>query len=332
MDNLILLFFIGFVSGIFSGFFGVGGGFFLTPVLNILGLQIVTAIGTGFFALLGNALVGAWRHLRLGNGHLKLGIILGLSSIGGVEFGKRFVLYLERQNLAETSIRVTYIIILILISFFMMKEYLSGTKKTADNQKGKGTQDQEKSFLPKRIVSKIGFPPKIMLPQSESVSISCWVIIAAGVLIGFLSGLLGVGGGFIALPFLIYVVGVPAITAVGTSLIIVFFTSSYGAFTYAIAGHVDWTTAVVILTGSIVGIQLGVAAVKTAAEIRIKVLFAILLFYVAISVFFKQIELTIASSYLVVSGALGLCLIILYPIGRDFLARALHRKKKNFFF
>lgn len=141
-----------------------------------------------------------------------------------------------------------------------------------------------------RIVSKIGLSPKIMLPQSESVSISCWITVAAGVLIGFLSGLLEVGGGFIALPFLIYVVGVPAITAVGTSLIIVFFTSSYGAFAYTIAGHVDWTTAIVILAGSILGIQLGVAAVKTAAEIRIKVLFAILLFCVAVSVFFKQIE------------------------------------------
>jgi uncharacterized membrane protein YfcA len=332
MDNLIFLFFIGFISGIFTGFFGVGGGFFLTPALNILGLQIVYAIGTGFFALIGKALFGAWRHMRLGNGHLKLGLIVGLSSIGGVEFGKRFVLYLERQNLAGTSIRATYIFILILISFFMLRDYLSRTKKTEGNQKGKGTQDQEKIFLPMRIVSKIGLSPKIMLPQSELVSVSCWVLVAVGVLIGFLSGLLGVGGGFIALPFLIYVLGVPAIMAVGTSLIIVFFTSSYGAFSYAITGHVEWTIAVFILIGSLLGIQLGVAAVKTVAEIRIKVLFALLLFCIAVSVFLKQIELTIVSSYLVVSGALVLCLIILYPIGRDFLARALHRKKKNFFF
>ena len=125
MTNLILLFFIGFISGIFTGFFGVGGGFFLTPALNILGLQIVYAIGTSFFSLVGKALFGAWRHLILGNIHLKLGIILGLSSIVGVEFGKKFVLYLESQNLAGTSIRATYIIILILISFFMLREYIS---------------------------------------------------------------------------------------------------------------------------------------------------------------------------------------------------------------
>ena len=93
----------------------------------------------------------------------------------------------------------------------------------------------------------------------------------------------------------------------------------------------DWTIAVFILIGSLLGIQLGVAAVKTATEIRIKVLFAILLFCVAVSVFFKQIELTIVGSYLVVSGALVLCLIILWPVGRDFFVRVLLKKKRALF-
>ena len=151
MTNLFLLSLIGFISGIFAGFFGVGGGFFLTPTLNILGLQIVYAIGTSFFVLVGNALFGAWRHLRLGNIHLKLGMILGLTSIGGVELGKRFVLYLERQNLAGTSIRVTYIIILILISFFMLREYLSRTKKWQTIRKGR--EHKVKRKAPCRCVS-----------------------------------------------------------------------------------------------------------------------------------------------------------------------------------
>jgi len=331
MDNLISLFLIGFISGIFTGFFGVGGGFFLTPVLNILGLQIVYAIGTGFFALIGKALFGAWRHLRLGNGHLKLGLIVGLSSIGGVEIGKRFVLYLERLNLAETSIRVAYIVILVLISFFMLRECVYQRKRTAEKSTGREIQEKKKINLLMRWISMIRLSPKVVLPYSELGYVSFWVLVAAGFLVGIFSGILGVGGGFIALPFLIYVVGVPAITAVGTSLIIVFFTSSYGAFAYAITGHVDWTIAVFILIGSLLGIQLGVAAVKTAAEIRIKVLFALLLFCVAVSVFLKQMELTIVGSYLVVSGAIVLCLIILWPVSRHFLAKALLRKKRAHF-
>lgn len=311
MTNLLLLSLIGFISGVFTGFFGVGGGFFLTPTLNILGLQIVNAIGTSFFALIGKALFGAWRHLRLGNIHLKLGMILGLSSIGGVELGKRFVLYLERQNLAGTSIRFTYIIILVLISFFMLREYLSRAKTTAENQEGKGTQGQEKSFLLMRTVSKIRLSPKITLHESEIGSISCWILAAVGILIGFLSGAIGVGGGFISLPLLIYVVGVPAIMAVGTSLIIVFLTSSYGAFAYAITGHVDWVVAVVILAGSLPGVQIGVTAAKNAAEMKIKNLFALLLFCVAISIFLKQIEIPTVGSYMVVITACMLALVIL---------------------
>ena len=327
MTNLFLLSLIGFISGIFTGFFGVGGGFFLTPTLNILGLQIVYAIGTSFFVLVGNALFGAWRHLRLGNIHLKLGMILGLTSIGGVELGKRFVLYLDRQNLAGTSIRVTYIIILILISFFMLREYLSRTKTTADNQEGKGTQGQEKSSLPMRIVSKIGLSPKITLHESEIGSVSCWVLVAVGVLIGFLSGALGVGGGFISLPLLIYAIGVPVIMAVGTSLIIVFLTSSYGAFAYAITGHVEGITAVVILVGSLLGLQLGGMAAKAGAEMRIKFLFALLLLCVAVSVLLKQVGMTVLGGYLVVSTACALCFIIIWPVSRDYFVKILIRNK-----
>ena len=327
MTHLFLLFLIGFISGVFTGFFGVGGGFFLTPALNILGLQIVYAIGTSFFALIGKALFGAWKHLRLGNIHLKLGIILGLSSIGGVELGKRFVLYLDRQNLAGTSIRITYIIILILISFFMLREYLSRTRKTADNQEGKGTQGQEKSSLAMLIVSKIRLSPKITLHESEIGSVSCWVLAAVGVLIGFLSGVIGVGGGFISLPLLIYVVGIPAIMAVGTSLIIVFLTSSYGAFAYAITGHVEVITAAVILVGSFLGVQIGVMAAKTAVEMRIKFLFALLLLCVAVSVLFKQIGMAVLGVYLVVSTAFALCFIIIWPVSRDYFAKILIRKK-----
>jgi len=150
----------------------VGGGFFLTPVLRILGLEIVTAIGTCFFALIGNAAIGAWKHLKGGNGHFKLGVIMGLSGVGGVEFGKRFVLYPESQNLAGSSIRSIYIVILILISSFMLNEYRAEKKRMDAAQKEGKKQERKKICLPMRIVSKIGLPPKIRLPQSDLGSVS----------------------------------------------------------------------------------------------------------------------------------------------------------------
>ena len=329
MADLILLFIVGIISGIFTGFFGVGGGFFLTPVLNILGLQIVIAIGTVFFSVLGNSLLGAWQHLKQGHVVLKLGILLGLSSIGGVEIGKRFVLYLDKLNLAGTSIRAMYITILVLVSLSMLKECVFQRKKTTGGLVEREIHGKKKNNLLMRWISRTGLSPKTTLPHSELGCVSLWVLVAAGLLIGILSGILGVGGGFISLPFLIYVIGLPAIMAVGTSLIVVFFTSSYGAFTYAISGHVDWTTALVILIGSFLGIQLGVVATKTAAEKRIKVLFALLLLCVAVSVFLKQIDSPNVGIYLVVSGSIILCLIIFWPVGRNFLAKGLNRKKRT---
>jgi uncharacterized membrane protein YfcA len=309
MENLILFILIGFISGIFTGFFGVGGGFFLTPVLNIFGLQIVSAIGTAFFALVGKSLFAAWRYRRLGNIHLKLGIILGLSSIGGVEIGKRSVLFLERQNLAEASVGIAYILILITTSFFMLREYFSRVMKTPDGQKEKPAQTG--SYMLAQIVSKVTLPPKVNFRRSELKSVSFWVLVPGGVLIGFLSGFLGCGGGFISLPLLIYVFGVPVISAVGTSLIIVLLTSSYGAFAFASSGNVDWTIAGVLIIASFLGIQLGVAAARSAPELRLKALFAFLLIFIAISVFLKQIELSILSSYVAVSSALLICFFIL---------------------
>jgi len=326
MTHLIFLFFIGIISGIFTGFFGVGGGFFLTPVLNILGLPIITAIGTVFFALVGNSLLGAAQHLKQRHVTLRLGIFLGVFSIAGVEIGKRIVLHLDKHNLAETSIRIAYIVILILIALSMLKDCFSQRKQKTQQSTENDNVAKKKCAWPIQLVSKITLPPKIYLPYSELGYVSFWVLIAAGFLIGIFSGILGVGGGFISLPFLIYILGAPTIVAVGTSLIIVFFTSCYGAFTYTLTGHVDWTTALVILVGSFLGIHLGVAATKTAAETRIKLLFALLLLCVAASVFLRQLELTSPGKVLVVSGALVLCFTILWPLIHTFGNGSKHRK------
>jgi len=125
---------------------------------------------------------------------------------------------------------------------------------------------------------------------------------------------------------LIYAAGISALVAVGTSLVTVFFSGSYGAFAYTMTGHVDWTAGIVVLAGSILGIHLGVAAVNAVAEKRIKILFALLLFCVTVSVLLKQLDLKIAGSYVVMSGAAALCLVILYPFMRNFLSRVFRRK------
>jgi len=301
----------------------------LTPALNILGLHMVYAIGTGFFTLVGKTLFGAVKHHRLGNIDLRLGIIIGIFSGAGVELGKRLVLYLEKLNLTGTYVRVAYIILLVLISIFMMREYYLYLKTKQTGQEGETVKMQKKKSALIHQIHGIGLPPKISLLHGEVNSISIWVLIVFGILIGFLSGFMGLGGGFISLPVLIYVIGLPAIRAVGTTLVIVFFTSCYGTVAYAIAGRVEWIPGLIILAGSLIGVQMGVYATKYVTGVRIKILFALLLLFVAISVFLKQINVVTISSYIIVSSACALCLVILFPLGKNLLARTSSQGKSK---
>jgi len=327
MINPFLLLLLGFILGILTGFFGVGGGFLLTPALNILGFQMVYAIGTGFFTLMGKTLFAAIMHHRLGNLDLRLGITVGLFSIAGVELGKRLVLHLERLHLAGVYVRVAYIVLLVLISIFMLKEnyHYWSTKQNEQKKKIPETQESRSAFT--RLAYRIGLPPRVSLPHSGTDSISLWVIIASGMVIGFLSGFMGLGGGFIALPFLIYVIGVPTMTAVGTSLVIVFLISCYGTAVYAIGQYVEWIPALIILAGSLLGVQLGVYATKYVTGMKIKILFALLLLVVAVSVFLKQINMATFSTWLILSSACALCLAIVFPLGKSLLTRNNRRGK-----
>lgn len=321
MINPFVLFLLGLIVGILTGFLGIGGGFLLTPALNILGLQMVYAIGTDFFAIAGKTLFGAVKHHRLGNVDLRLGIIIGIFSIPGVELGKRLVLYLETLKLAGTYVRVAYIVLLVLISIFMMREYYLFFKKKQTGQEGEKVKMQKRKSALIRHIHEIGLPPKISLLHGEVNSISIWVLIIFGILIGFLSGFMGLGGGFISLPVLIYVIGVPAIRAVGTTLVIVSITSCYGTAAYALAGTVEWIPALIILAGSLIGVQMGVYATKYVTGVRIKILFALLLLFAAGSVFLKQINMVTLSSYFMAISACALCLVILFPLGKKLLAR-----------
>jgi uncharacterized membrane protein YfcA len=315
-----VLLLLGFLLGVLTGFFGVGGGWLLTPALNILGLPMVYAIGTGFFALVGNTLYASTRQHKLGNVDIKLGIIMGISSTVGVELGKRVVFHLERVNLAGTYVRAAYMLLMLIISLSMLREYFCYWKMDRKEESVEGAAGQDRTSGLASSIHRIGLPPRISHPCSGVHSISLWVIITSGILIGFLSGFMGIGGGLIGLPLLIYVIGVPTIFAVGTSLVVVLITSCYGTGVFALAGYVEWITALILLAGSLVGVRLGVYATIYVTGMKIRVLFALMVLAVAVSVFLKQINMATVSSYLVMSTACALCFAILFPFG-----------KKNFF-
>jgi len=325
--DLILFLCFGFIFGMLTGFFGVGGGFLITPVLNILGFPMVKAIGTSFAVIVVNTLVGAVKHYRLGNVDFRLGVLLGLVSIIGVELGKRQVFYLERLNLAGPYVRGAYIFVLFLISILMLGEYYQNIrpKKGRSNIEIKGMEEKKGALA--LWISRLKIPPTIFLSPSGADSISIWVILATGVSVGFISGFMGIGGGIIVVPLMIYVMGIPTMMAVGTSLISTFFASSYGMIVYAIAGKAEWVSVLIILAASVVGVQVGVYATQYIPPMKIRFLFALFPLFVALSVLLKQIEMVTASTYLVGVSALILSLIILLVTVRNRLAQPSSERK-----
>jgi uncharacterized membrane protein YfcA len=316
MVNLYIFFPLGFIFGTLTGFLGIGGGFFMTPALNILGFEMTYAIGTTFCAIAGNTFFGAIKHYGLGHVDLRLGTILGLLTLVGVNLGKSFLFHLEKVNLAGTFVRVAYIFLLLLISLFMLKEfsqYLNPKKRRGFSEDKE--VEEKKHFLTLQI-HRIKIPPRLSFPQSGVKDISTWVILFFGILIGFLSGFMGIGGGFVSLPVLIYGIGVPTTLAIGTSLINVFLTSFYGTILYAMEGTVEWISVLILLAGSLFGVQVGAHATKYVTPMKIKVLFALFLFVVAISILLKQTGYATLSSYLLLSAAFLLAFVILFPLIR----------------
>lgn len=322
--NILVLILVGFFVGVLGGFFGVGGGWIVTPALNSFGFHMAYAIGTDISQIFATSIVGTRKHSKLGNVDWKLGFISVIGSVIGVELGAQTVMLLERYNEAGPVIRITYLFFLLGLGIYMFYDYFiirkRILKKEADlNNKIADLNDtsEQVSPLAKKVQSLV-IPPMISFKTSDIKAVSLWVILAIFLFSGFLSGILGVGGGFIIMPCLVYVVGCPTIIAVGTSLMSVGLTAAYGTFTYAMKGRVELFAAIYMFIGASVGTQFGVAAVRYIKGYGIRILFAIMIILAGCSVLFKQLYasinhdvLRILSEYIVMVSAGFMSFLIL---------------------
>ncbi len=287
--NLLLLLVIGFCVGVIAGFFGEGGGWFVTPALNIFGFPMAFAIGTCLANIFGQSLGATRKHQKMGNIDWKLGFISVSISIIGFEAGSQTVLALEKSGDAGIIIRWCYVLFLSGLSCFMFYDYFVLQKRQL--QEVKSENAGEKDCCRSRIAEKlyqIKLSPMISFPISQIEAVSLWIIIIIFLFTGFISGLLGIGGGFIIMPTLVYLIGLPTIIAVGTTLITVLFSSAFGCFVYAINGKVEVIAAIALLFGASIGAQIGATAVKYIKGYGIRLLFAIMIMFAAMSVITEQ--------------------------------------------
>lgn len=323
----LLLLFLGFTVGVCSGFFGLGGGFMVTPGLNIFGLPISFSVGTSLAQIMGTSIIATAKHRKLGHVDFKLGLILAFGTIPGIELGKNMLLWWDRQGHAESLVRYLYIALFVGLSLFIILDYL---RSASSMKKGQPSGSVFLARLAGRIQG-LRTRPIMSLPKSGIYCISLWVPLALGLFVGIAAGVLGLGGGFILMPILIYLIGIPVKMAIGTQLFTAIVAGAYGSFSYALANRVELLAVIFMLVGASAGAQIGTIATRYVSGARILFFFALTVLLTGFSIALKQAStfpelayLSDLSTFLLLAVAGGMSLVItgLFVIERLREARA----------
>ncbi len=268
---------VGGMVGLLSGLFGVGGGFLLTPLLMFLGISPIVAASSGSAAILAAATTGAFEHSRAGTVDFRMGFTLfsggAIGSIAGVEM----LHSLNRFGPANSVIRVLYVIMLGTIGSLMLAESVRTWRR--------GAYMSERRFqpLPKRTWID-SLPGRVRFPRSE-IEVSFLMPVAMGILSGILAAMMGVGGGFVMVPLMLYVLRMRMHVVVGTSLLQILFTCMLVTVLQSTQNHaVDFVLAFLLAIGSTAGAVVGTRWGRRLRADQLKVLLAVIVLAVAAKV------------------------------------------------
>jgi uncharacterized membrane protein YfcA len=252
-----LLVFIGFTVGIVGGFIGVGGGYMVTPALIVLGFPGYMASGIDMTHIAGKGVVSSLRHRQLGNIDWTLALTMIAGTMLGVELGVRVLVYFKHLGLAAIVLLTTSVVVMFSLFLYTQLETRRAHRqaKALEDEGRDPGRELQTSSLP-RLLQSIPLRP-IVRCRTARVVVSMWVIVLVGVVTGFLAGFLGVGGGFIRVPALVYLVGASTHIAVGTDLVEIVFSGGYGALRHSIEGHVDMMAVLFMISGALFGAQFG---------------------------------------------------------------------------
>jgi len=252
----------GFVIGVLGGFFGVGGSFLAAPALFAAGVPMNFVVGTDLAHIVGKSIVAARKHRALGNIDLRLAGIMVIGTIAGSEIGVQSIELLKKAADVTLVVGSVSIIVFTGISFFSAWEswltFRMPEKKRGNPKTGLAPAKDTLAFDAwARSIQRIKIPPVISLPHSGIESISLWAVIFVAFVGGLFSGFLGGGAGYIRMPSMVYLLGIPTHIAVGTDLFEIIISAGYGTVRHAMNGNVDILIALVMQTGASVGAQIG---------------------------------------------------------------------------
>jgi len=268
--NILLLLGLGGGVGFLSGLFGVGGGFLMTPLLIMVGIPSTVAAATDSNQIVAASTSGTFAHYRLGNVDFKMGFLLLIGGVVGGTVGVQFIKILRAMGNADFVIKVTYVIMLGVIGSYMFVESLQSMRKTAPEEIK--PREPQKPSVYARLVQSL---PWQMRFEKSGVTLSPIMPLVLGVFVGILAAIMGVGGGFIMVPVMVYMLRMPMHVVVGTSLFQILFTCINVTFMQAVSNHtVDLVLAIILLIGSTLGAQFGVRVSRRLKADQLKILLA----------------------------------------------------------
>jgi uncharacterized membrane protein YfcA len=276
--NIAYLFVVGFIGGLVSGFIGSGGAFVLTPAMMSLGVPGLVAVASNMCHKFPKALVGAIKRARYGQVDVKLGLILGISAEAGVLYGIHIQESIKRSFGDAGSnlyVSVAFVVVLGIVGSFVLLDALK-------TYKSGNTHEEEKATKLAKWVQSINIPGTMVYFKSLNAKVSVLFTIPLGFATGMLAATIAVGG-FIGVPSMIYVLGAPSLMASATELVIAFVMGLGGSFKYALSGLVDIRLAMIILAGSLFGIQLGAIGTTYVKPYMIKVVMGVIMITVLFS-------------------------------------------------
>jgi uncharacterized membrane protein YfcA len=267
--NILLLFGLGGAVGFLSGLFGVGGGFLMTPLLIMVGIPSTVAAASDSNQIVAASTSGTYAHWRLGNVDFKMGLFLLVGGVLGGTLGVQLIKILRALGNADFVIKITYVVMLGIIGVYMFIESLQSMRKKPVEAK---RAEPAKVSLYARLVQAL---PYQMRFEKSGVTLSPLMPLILGVFVGILAAIMGVGGGFIMVPVMVYMLRMPMHVVVGTSLFQILFTCINVTIMQAISNFtVDLVLAIILLLGSTIGAQFGVRLSKRLKADQLKILLA----------------------------------------------------------
>ena len=278
---------LGIGVGVIGGFFGMGGAWMVTPGLNILGFPMAFAIGTDIAHMAGKSLISTMRHGKFGNVDYKLGMIMLIGTVVGFEIGAQMIMWLERIGQVGPVVRWMYLVLLALIAWMVFADVAKKRSKEREALAAGREVDKLSTGIEwHKTFHKIKIPPMIHFPAAQ-ITCTAWLPIAVSFFTGWLAGILGIGGGLIRMPALIYLIGCPTHVAVGTDLFEVMISGLYGAASYTFKGRTELVAAIIMLIGAARGAQVGSVATKYIKGYGIRIVFGLAVIGCFISVLLK---------------------------------------------